>query len=108
VNAGGDLRCHGLDLPIVLRDERGAGVQPWAMLRDGAMATSYFGEGARSQLSGAGPHPAPQAHLSVAAPRAASADALTKVMALLGPQRQDVWVRDLLARHGAQVWFHAH
>ena len=84
-------------MPINLRDESGGGVRPWLVLRDGALATSWFGAGARSRLAGNG-----QAkHVSVAALRCQDADALTKVVALSG--RVD---DPILARHGATAWVH--
>ena len=52
VNAGGDLRVQGMELPVQLRDEESGGVRPWMTLREGAVATSYFGESARSRLAG--------------------------------------------------------
>jgi thiamine biosynthesis lipoprotein len=99
VNAGGDLRVRGLELPVVLRDEATGGVCPWMMLREGAIATSWFGPGARSALAG----PVRGAHVSVAAPSCMIADALTKVVAQSG--RIDDPVLD---RHGATAWVHEH
>jgi thiamine biosynthesis lipoprotein len=99
INAGGDLRVSGLDLPVSLRDEVGGGVRPWMVLSDGALASSWFGPGARSRL--AGNHGVPARHVSVAAPRCLYSDALTKVVALSG--RIDAKV---LARHGAIAWVH--
>lgn len=101
VNAGGDLRVHGLALPIVLRDEAHGGVRPWGTLQDAALATSDFRPGARAKLAGAGR----QGHLSVSAPRCAVADALTKVLAQLGHPNQ-AEALDLLRHYRAQVWVH--
>ena len=99
VNAGGDLRGFGVELPINLRDERAGGVRAFATLRDGAFATSRFGAGARSVLAGTAGDP--ERHASVAAPRAAWADALTKVVAASGDT-----AHPLLARLGATAWLH--
>jgi len=98
VNAGGDLRAFGaIDVPIVLRDEQAGGVRPVATVRDGAFATSRFGPGARSLLAGE----RRAWHVSVAAPTALIADALTKVVAL------SCDVQDpLLARYGASAVVH--
>ncbi|HEX4381523.1 MAG TPA: FAD:protein FMN transferase [Myxococcales bacterium] len=97
VNAGGDLRVAGLDLPVHLRDEDGGGARPWMMLSDGALATSWFGPGARSRLTGI----SQARHVSVAAPRCLHSDALTKVVAIYG--RIDA---PILTRHGATAWLH--
>jgi thiamine biosynthesis lipoprotein len=97
VNAGGDLRVSGVEVPVHLRDESAGGVRPWMILKDGALATSWFGPGARSQLAGNG-----QArHVSVTAPRCWNADALTKVVALSGKIDAPI-----LTRHGATAWLH--
>ncbi|TAK96323.1 MAG: FAD:protein FMN transferase, partial [Aquabacterium sp.] len=101
VNAGGDLRAHGLTLPLVLRDELGGGVRPWAELQDGAMATSDFRAGARSHLSGQGA----ALHVSVLAPRCAWADALTKVIAQCRTLDHGL-AHDLLQHYQAQAWVH--
>jgi thiamine biosynthesis lipoprotein len=100
VNAGGDLRVTGVALPVHLRDEREGGARPWLVLREGALATSRFGPGARAQLAG-GPAGL-EAHVSVAAPSCLWSDALTKVVA--GTGRVD---HPLLARHGATGWLHS-
>ena len=101
INAGGDVKVSGVTLPVVLRHEASGGVQPWAELSDGAMATSDFRHGARSQLSGT----RRAGHVSVAAPQCASADALTKVVALYGSITHPL-VLDLLKAHQAQAWIH--
>jgi thiamine biosynthesis lipoprotein len=98
VNAGGDLRVHGVRLPVRLRDERGGGARPWILLEGGALATSRFGPGARSRLAGAGPG---ERHVSVVSPRCLWSDGLTKVVALSG--RTD---HPLLRRHRATAWIH--
>ena len=55
INAGGDLRVFGdLALPLWLRNEDRGGVQPFATLGDGALATSRFGPGSRDRLWRAG------------------------------------------------------
>ena len=99
VNAGGDLRVVGVDLPVQLRDEVAGGARPWLALREGALATSWFGPDARSRLAGA--DPAATRHVSVVSPLCMWSDALTKVVALAG--RTDL---PLLARLGATAWLH--
>ena len=99
VNAGGDLRVAGLELPVQLRDERDGGARPWIVLRDGALATSYFGPGARVVL--AGRRSRRVCHVSVASPRCIWSDALTKVVALHGGTDHPV-----LMRYGASAWLH--
>ena len=101
VNAGGDLRAQGVCVPVYLRDEVCGGVQPWADVCDGALATSDFGDQARAMLSGQ----RHATHLSVAAPLCVWADALTKVMAMLG-RADHPMAEQLLVHHRAQVWFH--
>jgi thiamine biosynthesis lipoprotein len=102
VNAGGDLRVFGkLSLPLVLRDEAGGGTRPIGQLADGAFATSHFAPGSRAQLQGASMPQPVTAHVSVAAPRALWADALTKIVALSGDA-----AHPLLARLGARAWLH--
>jgi thiamine biosynthesis lipoprotein len=99
VNAGGDLRATGVALPVHLRDEQRGGARPWLVLREGALATSHFGPGARALLTG-GPAEL-RAHVSVASSSCLWSDALTKVVA--GTGRVD---HPLLARHGATAWLH--
>jgi len=99
VNAGGDLRVTGVELPVRLRDEREGGAYPWLVLREGAIATSHFAPGARADLFGA---PSLRSYVSVASPCCLWSDALTKVVALLGPAAHPV-----LARHRAHAFFHA-
>jgi thiamine biosynthesis lipoprotein len=102
VNAGGDVRAFGaVELPLRLRDEASGGVRPFALLQDGAFATSHFGAMSRLQAVSRVPGPAVHAHASVAAPLCLWADALTKVVAITGDT-----AHPLLARHGAQAWLH--
>jgi thiamine biosynthesis lipoprotein len=101
VNAGGDLVARGMAVPVCLRNEGGGGVRPWAVVEDGAMATSDFAPGARSVLSG-GRY---AVHVSVAAPYCLWADALTKVVGLAGRVDHPL-VRDLLTHYQAQAWIH--
>ena len=101
VNAGGDLRVQGATVPVRLRDEREGGTHTWLQLSDGAIATSDFTPGARSELSGT----LRAAHVSVAAPECVWADALTKVLAQLG-DAQHPMAQALLQAHGAQAWVH--
>ncbi|QNP57735.1 FAD:protein FMN transferase [Paenacidovorax monticola] len=101
VNAGGDLRAFGpVQVPVLLRDEEGGGVRPFAHLGDGALATSCLGPQRRSQAWVAGSHGV-SAHVSVAAPSCLWADALTKVVAASGDARHPV-----LQAHGARAWLH--
>jgi len=98
VNAGGDLRAFGAaQLELQLRDEAAGGVRPFAMLGDGAFATSHFTAASRSRLHGT----TRAAHASVAAPACLWADALTKVVAASGDATHPA-----LARFGAQAWLH--
>lgn len=101
VNAGGDLRAEGVTVPVRLRDEREGGAHSWLQLRDGAIATSDFTPGARSELAGT----LRAAHVSVAAPECVWADALTKVLAQLGTAAHPM-AEALLQAHGAQAWVH--
>ncbi|MCH8178828.1 MAG: FAD:protein FMN transferase [Proteobacteria bacterium] len=101
VNAGGDLRAEGVTVPVRLRDEREGGAHTWLQLSDGAIATSDFTPGARSELAGT----LRAAHVSVAAPDCAWADALTKVLAQLGDAQHPL-AQALLQAHGARAWVH--
>ena len=103
VNAGGDLRVFGVaKLPLLLRDERGGGVRPFAQLQDGAFATSHFSATSRCAASrGACEKASVKAHVSVAAPLCLWADALTKVVALSGDTEHPV-----LSRYHARAWLH--
>jgi len=101
VNAGGDLRAHGVTVPVWLRDESSGGARLWAQVDDGAMATSDFSSQARASVSGI----CRAAHISVAAPLCAVADALTKVVAQCGSLAHPV-LADLLRHYEAQAWIH--
>lgn len=102
VNAGGDLRAFGAaDVPVLLRDEGRGGVRPFAMLGDGAFATSCFDASSRSKVAGPALRVPLRAHASVAAPLCLWADALTKLVALTGNTHHPV-----LARYGAHAWLH--
>jgi thiamine biosynthesis lipoprotein len=102
VNAGGDLRAFGeTDVPLHLRREASGGVRSFALLRDGAFATSAFGPEHRAQLVAHRTSRSTAAHVSVAAPLCLWADALTKVVAGSGDA-----AHPLLARYGAQAWLH--
>jgi FAD:protein FMN transferase len=102
VNAGGDLRAFGsADVPVQLRDEYSGGVRLFATLRDGAFATSHFGDRSRSRLAIGERWTPCTAHVSVAAPLCLWADALTKVLAASG----DI-SHPLLARFEARAWKH--
>lgn len=102
VNAGGDLRAFGdVNTPVHLRDEQGGGVRTFALLRDGAFATSAFGPGRRVRLVGHRGAGGQGRHASVAAPLCLWADALTKVVALSGQA-----AHPLLAHYGARAWLH--
>ena len=103
VNAGGDMRAFGdINAPVHLRCETSGGVRPFALLRDGAFATSAFGPAHRSRLAGRTASPLPSAHVSVAAPSCLWADALTKVVAASGDA-----THPLLGRYGASAWLHS-
>ena len=87
VNAGGDLRVFGaLEETVLVRSPFDASeLWPVAALRDSACATSASGEVARRGAA-AGDAPAPRS-VTVLAPTACAADALTKI----------VWQQDALA-----------
>lgn len=99
VNAGGDLRVMGTQVPVDLRNETQGGVQRWAQVEDAAVATSYFGPDAKSALHGA----LLVSHVTVAAPSCAVADALTKVIAQVGLEKAEPW----LSFFEARAWVHA-
>lgn len=101
VNAGGDVRVQGMAVPIDLRDEVRGGVRAWGELEDGALATSDFRPGARAVGVGLQAR-----HVSVAAPRCAWADGLTKVVAACGSPDHPV-ARAMLRHYEAQAWIHA-
>lgn len=99
VNAGGDLRVMGTSVPVDLRNETQGGVQRWAEIEDAAVATSYFGAGARAALHG----PVQASHVTVVAPQCMWADALTKVIAQVGLEKAEPWLPSFEAR----AWVHA-
>jgi len=104
VNAGGDLRSFGaIELPVFLRDEHQGGVRPFGCLSEAAFASSHFGPQARAKAwpVNAQGYDAHETHVSVMAPQALWADALTKVVALSGHTDHP-----LLSRLGAQAWLH--
>ncbi len=113
VNAGGDLRAFGDDAwPIVVRDPASPG-RLWALgtLRKGALATSavYFsrrrtpaGRWTSAIIDPRSRRPwLARASVTVRAPDAATADALTKILALHGPAAAG----DLLAEFDAEGWW---
>lgn len=103
VNAGGDLRTFGgVLLPLVLRDEQHGGTRAWGWIEDGAVVSSYFAPRARSRLALAAGNTLFHPHVSVAAPDAMTADALTKILA-----QSEKWPSTLLLRHQAKAWAHA-
>jgi FAD:protein FMN transferase len=101
IDLGGIGKGHAVDRAFEALQNALGGAPCWINaggdLRDGALATSWFGPGARSKLSG----DAYARHVSVAAPRCLYSDALTKVVALSGHIDAKV-----LARHGATAWVH--
>ena len=102
VNAGGDLRVFGaLALPIDLRDERLGGVRRFAMIEEGAFATSWLTTTPRGRESSRHSSADAAKHASVAAEQCLWADALTKVVALSGDARHP-----LVAAHAARAWLH--
>ncbi len=113
VNAGGDLRVFGdAGWPIVVRDPAARGkLRAWGTLREGALATSavYFsrrrtpaGRWTSAIIDPRSHRPwLARASVTVRAPDAAAADALTKVLALRGPAAAG----DLLAEFGAEGWW---
>lgn len=105
VNAGGDLRCYGSDEWVALAPRHAA--PPVAVLiADGALASSDVT--AATEDCGAPQHrdpvtgvPLPPGFASVAAPRCAVADALTKVVLARG-----VAAGPLVARLRARAFLH--
>ena len=100
VNAGGDLRAFGARaFPLHLRHpEDSRRWLPLGELRNAALATSATYLRGQERCAGAAPL-APGASVSVRAPRAAIADALTKVVAVMGGRAAPV-----LARYRARAW----
>ena len=102
VNAGGDLRAFGKRaFPLHLRepgDPRRA--IPLVGLCDAALATSaHYATGNARRSTRIGPDLPRGLSVSVCAPTAMLADALTKVVAKLGER-----AAPLLVRHGARAW----
>lgn len=100
VNAGGDLRAFGARaFALHLRHPRDPRqLLPLGELRDAALATSATYLRGQERCAGSAPL-APGASISVRAPRAAIADALTKVVAVMGGRAAPV-----LARYRARAW----
>ena len=100
VNAGGDLRAFGeRAFPLHLRHPEEPGqVMPLGELRNAALATSATYLRDQERCAGSAPI-VPGVSISVRAPRAAIADALTKVVAVMGEQAAPV-----LARYRAHAW----
>jgi thiamine biosynthesis lipoprotein len=113
VNAGGDLRVFGdAGWPIVVRDPASLGrLRTLGTLREGALATSavYFSRRRTPTGRWTSAIINPRSHrpwlarvsVTVRAPDAATADALTKVLALHGPAAAG----DLLAEFDAEGWW---
>jgi thiamine biosynthesis lipoprotein len=104
VNAGGDLRVYGaVHWLVSIRDQRGAFRNLW--LRDLALAASADGgdsvpgEHCGYYRRGEAARRAPPGSATVIAPRAALADALTKVQMFAAPARSAA----LLARYRARA-----
>lgn len=105
VNAGGDLRAFGTGAwPVLVRPE-GRPVAAWIELERGALATSQYGCGLSPYRGDALIAPtcaavhAVDCTVTVAAPRCALADALTKVVALSGDAHHP-----LVRRAGGRAW----
>jgi FAD:protein FMN transferase len=105
VNAGGDLRVFGPSpMPVVVRHPASPGrLVTVGELANGAVATSanYLDGPGRGRLHRADGRriAVGRASVSVIAPTCMAADALTKVVAALGPHR----AASLLQRHAAQA-----
>lgn len=93
VNAGGDLACFGPEPEPVHVRVAGLGLVPLLALSAGALASSCYAEGVAAAGDGrvsalidprTGAPAARSGTISVTAPTAMSADALTKVVALMG------------------------
>ena len=108
VNAGGDLRVFGaLEETVLVRSPFDASeLWPVAALRDSACATSASGEVAR-RGGEVGDTPAPRS-VTVLAPTACAADALTKIVwqqgELATPLLRRARARALLVRADGSVW----
>jgi thiamine biosynthesis lipoprotein len=111
VNAGGDLRCIGRPQPIHVRHpDQPSSLVDLGMLTDGAIATSASYYSARDGGQGSiDPIVDPQTQrclswqssISVCAPSAMLADALTKVVRLMAGQAEDL--AQLLQHFSAQA-----
>ena len=100
VNAGGDLRVHGAHAePVELRHDPLAPAAALLELRNGAVATSASAAGRGPHVDGRTRRPSGGRAVSVAAPRCAIADGLTKVV-LAGDA---AITRKTLAHFGAQA-----
>lgn len=102
VNAGGDLRAFGeRGYPLHLRHPADAQrLAPFFELRDAALATSaHYAAGSERRSPRRGEDLPAAVSVSVCAPSAMLADALTKVVGALGGA-----AAPLLARHGARAW----
>jgi len=102
VNAGGDLRAFGRTaFPLHLRHPGDAHrLVRFGALREAALATSAsYGAGNSRRSARAGRDLAPRLSVSVRAPSAMLADALTKVVAARGAA-----AAPLLERLGARAW----
>jgi thiamine biosynthesis lipoprotein len=99
VNAGGDLRAFGpSSFPVELRHPAEPSCTlPWQPLRNAALATSAsYPDGAPARWAG-GSRLRHGVSVTVRAPRAMLADALTKVVSSPAAER-------ILARYGARAW----
>lgn len=108
VNAGGDLRVFGeFNWPILLRQQNHQPAPALLTVRQGSFASSVFAEGLSPFHGDALINPATQGicrkniSVSVAAPRCAFADALTKVVALTGNIHHPA-----LQQFNASAWIH--
>jgi thiamine biosynthesis lipoprotein len=105
VNAGGDMRAFGAQtFPLHLRHPNGRQLIPYGSLRNAALATSasYFDHARCAGNVRDGRSGAPLGNgmsISVRARTALAADALAKVVGLLGAQSAP-----LLARYRARAW----
>ena len=108
VNAGGDLRVFGtLEETVLVRSPFDASeLWPVAALRDGACATSASGE-VVARTPGPGDAPAPRS-VTVLAPTACAADALTKIVWQQGERAgallRRARARALVVRADGSVW----
>ncbi len=107
VNAGGDLRLFGaLEETVLVRSPFDAAeLWPVAALRDGACATSASGQVAPRDRAAADPAPG---SVTVLAPTACAADALTKIVWQQGERARALLrrarARALVVRADGSVW----